>query len=370
MALLGIQTKMSSGELTEIKVGGILEGNKLVVKTDIDSAVALKADLTYVDAQLALKLNTPASYADFTAQSPAPSYLEGRLFYETEHHSLALFTDIVGVTHNLGQEFFLRVVNNTGAIITNGSVCRVIGEELASGFPEVILSLADTLSNAEVSGVATHDIPIGGQGFLARAGVIHGLDMNSYATGAPIYLSSTVPGGYTDTPTSIITKLGQVVKAGASGSMNIDITNTLSLPTAFGELNGNTTITSLTTSYQTFTGYDASESIIVTANPTTGTFVVPRDGKYRLTANVSVTVPTKASARSYTLQVYNATGAVSVKEYDIPIPRDTTEISRSFSVPVNMLATGVYSLRVLASESITPVTFTEVIMDIESIFIS
>lgn len=84
---------------------------------------------------------------------------EGRIYYDVNDHTLSFINDIPDSPLHIGEQMFLRVVNNSGSIIEVGSACRHNG--VAGGRPQVELALADTFLNASILGVAGHDIGIG-----------------------------------------------------------------------------------------------------------------------------------------------------------------------------------------------------------------
>ena len=131
-----------------------------------------------------------------------PSYVEGRLFYDNTDHALSYYNDSSQMTVNLGQEMVVRVRNNTGATIPNGSATYISG---ASGqTPTIVLARADSAITADtVIGIATTEILNNGFGYITTLGIVRGLDTSLAAEGSIIYLSPSVAGGYTTTrPTS------------------------------------------------------------------------------------------------------------------------------------------------------------------------
>jgi hypothetical protein len=168
-----------------------------------------------------------ADYIQFTTGAADPAHSEGLLFYDDDDKTVALHTSSSGVTLNLGQEIFLRVVNKTGSQIDNGDVVYL--DSAQGGRPTV--GLADNSSTAtsgKIIGVATHNIANNNNGFITTFGLVRGLDTDSYSPGDSLWLSST-PGKFTnvqdDAPAHAL-KVGHVVTSdGSDGIILVSILN-------------------------------------------------------------------------------------------------------------------------------------------------
>lgn len=108
-------------------------------------------------------------------------------------------SDIVGVTNQIGQETHVRVYNNTGSIIPDGSIVYVSGVNVGTGLPEVSLAIANNYAASRILGLATNAIGIGAIGIITREGVVHDLNTIAYNPGDYLYLSDTIPGAWTPT---------------------------------------------------------------------------------------------------------------------------------------------------------------------------
>lgn len=161
------------------------------------------------------------NYRDYKSIA-SPSYLEGRTFYSADDKALSLYTDIAGVTHNLGQEFFVRVKNNTGGTITNGNAVYINGVD--TDVPTINKAQADSVNTSVLLGLTTHDIDDGEQGFVTTEGLVKGLDTLSFSVGEVLYLSETVAGGWTNVSPPIRSIVGIVIKSHASDGI-ILVTN-------------------------------------------------------------------------------------------------------------------------------------------------
>lgn len=127
----------------------------------------------------------------------APAYQEGRLFYESSSHTLAYYNDNTQMTVNIGQEQIVRVRNQTGSTIPNGTVVYVNGA--TGNTPTISLALANAFSTSDIIGVTTTSITNNGFGYATINGLVNGLDTSAFADGTAVFLSPTTPGAYTAT---------------------------------------------------------------------------------------------------------------------------------------------------------------------------
>ncbi len=132
-------------------------------------------------------------------QNPAASAQTARMEWNTADDTLNLHHSD-GVTQQMGQELYGRILNNTGITIPNGSS---IGINPATN--SYVLFIANgTLSPITIVGVTTQDIPNGAFGRITVWGRVR--DINT--TGAPfgeawvagqiLYVSTTIAGGFTN----------------------------------------------------------------------------------------------------------------------------------------------------------------------------
>lgn len=173
----------------------------IAAASDSDTWSIVSADY-YTSAQTniainaATSANSPTAYQDFTSGLSNPAYTEGRVFWDSTNHTLAVYNDISAVTHQLGQEFYVRVINDSGSIITNGSPVEILSA--TSGFPTITLAQSD-ITTSHVLGIATYDIPDGSEGLVTLIGTISDMNTSAWSVGSALYLS-TNPGELTDTP--------------------------------------------------------------------------------------------------------------------------------------------------------------------------
>lgn len=89
-----------------------------------------------------------------------------------------------------------EVYNQTGATLTRGTIVYINGAH--GNLPTVTKALATgDATSAQTFGFVRDDITNNNNGFLVVVGKLSGLDTQAIPEGAQLYLSSTVPGGYT-----------------------------------------------------------------------------------------------------------------------------------------------------------------------------
>jgi lysophospholipase L1-like esterase len=125
-----------------------------------------------------------------------PSWQEGLIFYDSTNHTLVAYNDQSDVTQQIGQEFYLRIVNKTGVIIPNGSVVYVNGAQ--ENRPTVALAQANDPVKVLATGIATHDIAINQEGLITIKGTVNGIDTRAFTAGDFLYVSPSVAGGLTN----------------------------------------------------------------------------------------------------------------------------------------------------------------------------
>jgi len=157
-----------------------------------------------------------------------PPHLEGRLFYDNENHTLSLYNDEADVTLQLGQEQFLRVRNNTGATITNGTAVLITGSH-GNAAPTISGAIATSESLSQIVGLATHNIEDSSFGYVTTYGIVRNVDTSHYSTGDEIFLSATQIGsGVNVSPTipNYKVTIGHVIRShGSNGSVLVQVGN-------------------------------------------------------------------------------------------------------------------------------------------------
>jgi len=303
----------------------------------------------------------------FNKDTPTPPHVEGMLSYDSESHTHTSDNDIDDTTLNIGDEQRIRIINLSGVDIENGKPLRQTGVDATTGLPTVDLAQANTISNANVLCFSTHAITNGSQGVGVTEGLVNKVNTTSVSSGT-IYLSDSTPGEYTNTPPVIITMLGFVMASDEDdGIILVSISNTISFPTFFALLRIINDPYDLTTSYQDLINYQSDEKITLITDVLAGTISGFQGGFYRCTFNITITVPTSTSTRSFTVNIRDITSATDLITYIVPIPRDTTQVSRSFSVPFEIATNDSIIAQIKSDVVISGVTINSISFDVQSI---
>lgn len=137
-----------------------------------------------------------SSYIDLapTANGDAPAWLEGRVYYDVDQGSLIVYNDETEIALNVGQEFYVRSYNNSGATISNGTPVFISGSQ--GDYPYIWAASSATHSVDEydgnkILGVATHDIENNTAGYITENGLVRGIDLSAFNAGDVIYASSS-----------------------------------------------------------------------------------------------------------------------------------------------------------------------------------
>lgn len=178
-------------------------------------------------------LTNPVSFIEYQNSNPNPAYLEGRVFYDMDRNALSYYNNESDTTINIGQETVFEVSNTTGFLIPNGTAVRVQGS--VGGYPSILPALADDVSNANVAGVTTHDIPDGETGYLTIFGQVGGIDTSLFAAGDFLYLSASVQGELVNVEQEILSPVAQVLTVGVSGDIVVRPRGVINL-TAIGQV--------------------------------------------------------------------------------------------------------------------------------------
>ena len=158
----------------------------------------------------------------FTDYTPIthPAYQEGRLFYDSTHKTLNYYSDVDGVTHELGLEEHQRVYNNTGASIPKGTPLYFSGNYTGGSIDVPTVGLADATDvNAyNAQGLAAHDIDNNSYGYCIIAGQLHDVDTSALNAGTNFFVGLSAGAVQNSSPVypNFPMCLGWVVKSHAT----------------------------------------------------------------------------------------------------------------------------------------------------------
>lgn len=182
----------------------------------------------------AASLSTP-TISDYQAFTPtgAPTYTEGRVWYDSTAKALAYYNDSNGIKVHVGQDIIIKVINNTGSTIANGSPVYITGTSSGFSYPNVALARADVAATSAVIGLTNGSIANGATGYVTSQGGIDGVNTGSYTVGQVLYLSPYSAGQLMNTipPTGITVQVGVVSYVDSSaGKIYVKQTTPLAVP--------------------------------------------------------------------------------------------------------------------------------------------
>lgn len=132
----------------------------------------------------------------YSTVAGTPTYAEGRTYWDSTDHTLALMSDVNGATLQVGQENWVRVTNKTGSTLTDGAVVYVSGAQ--GNRPTAALADADIEVTAyNTLGVVTYDIANNAEGYVTTFGLVRNVNTSTFTAGDDLYVSPT-PGQLTN----------------------------------------------------------------------------------------------------------------------------------------------------------------------------
>jgi hypothetical protein len=208
------------------------------------------ANLTFDGTKLSTNTQGISNYGDYTAIS-TPSYSEGRMWYDTTAKALAYYNDVSSAVVHIGQDIQVKVINNTGSSIPNGSPVYVTGTSSGQTYPNIALAKADVASTAAVIGLTNGAIANGAIGYVTSSGGIDNVNTGTFTVGQVLYLSPFSAGQLQNTvpATGLIVQVGLVTYVNSStGKIYVKQTQPLNLATT----QGGTGLTSYTAGDMTY----------------------------------------------------------------------------------------------------------------------
>jgi hypothetical protein len=171
---------------------------------------------------------TGLTYVNFDVTQTGTTSDEGRLFWDFDNRTLSLGM-IGGPVQQIGQEQYYLVENQTGNVINDGSVVGAVGTTGASGRILVDKFIADgSIPVIATMGVLTQTLNNGDVGYVTSFGLVRNIDTTgipygeTWANGDILYISTTIPGGYTKVKPIvpyIDVIIALVIEAGVNGSI-------------------------------------------------------------------------------------------------------------------------------------------------------
>lgn len=212
-----------------ITSGSNAELNNLFVTNDITASVV---SASYID-------------LDVLSNGDIPSHKAGRIFFGEEDGTLEVYNEIADFTLQVGQENVVRVYNDSGVDILNGTPIRVSGSQgdRLKIFPATALNHTSSYDfENHIIGVATHNIGIGTEGYATTQGIVRGVATNTFSAGDILFLQTGSPATpsdyYRNTPPPFPYDIIQVGYVARSASVNGFIYVSTKEPTHFGNISG------------------------------------------------------------------------------------------------------------------------------------
>ena len=178
-----------------------------------------------------LTSDTVSNNLTFTPTT-APSYVEGELWYDSTQKALTYYNDVTNNQVHIGQEVQLKVINNTGSSIANGTPVYVTGTSSGQSYPNIALAQANSSGTSAVLGLTNGTIASGATGYVCTAGLLTPCNTGSFSVGQVLYLSPYSAGQLMNTvpPTGYAVQVGVVAYANSpNGSIYVKQTTPLAV---------------------------------------------------------------------------------------------------------------------------------------------
>ncbi len=352
MALQQLRDILNSGDILSAFFGGTDPEHEVLPKAGVETLItesaALPRDVT--------------TFIDKTGDEP--TWAEGHIYYANgDFNATGPYN---GNTLQLGKEQYIEVINNTGALIPNGSAVHQTGT--IGGVITVDLAQANAYSTAIVAGIATMDIADGTTGRITTFGSISGLDTSGFVEGNELYLSDTLAGGFTQIGPDIATVCARVLVSDAiSGKLFISIRSLISLPTVYGVMNNGTINGAFTANnYHTIEDYTSEASLGLPTNSVLGTITIPTQGTYQMIANIVANFDTIGNTKE-DIFIGLFEDGVLVHEIQDFLGKDSEAGSFYPTLKFDATAGAVYDIRIMCSLALNNVSFSLATFDITSI---
>jgi hypothetical protein len=186
----------------------------------------------------------------------APTYVEGDVWYDSTQKALTYYNDVTNNQVHIGQEVQLKVINNTGSSIANGTPVYVTGTSSGQSYPNIALAKADAVATSAVLGLTNGTIASGATGYVCTAGLLTPCNTGSFSVGQVLYLSPYSAGQMMNTvpPTGYAVQIGVVAYANTPNG-SIYVKQTTPLAVSASTITGTVAVNQGGTGVQTITGY-------------------------------------------------------------------------------------------------------------------
>jgi hypothetical protein len=262
--------------------------------------------------------DTIGTYLDHTAVA-APSYVEGRTWYDSTAHALAYYNDSSTATVHIGQDLQFKVINNTGSSIANGAPVYITSTSSGQTYPNIALAKADAAGTANVAGLTNGSIASGAIGYVTAQGVIDNVNTVTFTVGQVLYLSPYSAGQLMNTvpPTGIAVQVGIVSYVNSStGKIYVKQTTPLAVSASIltGQVaiaNGGTGASTKATAFNALSPMSAAGDVIYGGTSGAGTALPIGTAGQVLTVNSGATAPQWSTPTTGTVTSVSGTGTVN-----------------------------------------------------------
>lgn len=168
-----------------------------------------------IDDNVDVSGNLAAPTLDLDLTTP-PAYLEGRVYYDTETNSLAVYDNISNNAIYMNQNIYVFVENYTGSTIAKGKVISCAGFD-TDGTPYVVLASNNDSGRMPAIGITMESMAPGERGKAIIHGYLHDINTAGLTTNAEIYVGTE--GAFTEerpTGSAIFQIVGKVGKVSST----------------------------------------------------------------------------------------------------------------------------------------------------------
>ena len=255
---------------------------------------------------------------DFTSTT-APSYLEGRVWYDSTEKALAFYNDSSALAVHVAQDLIVKVINNTGSTIANGSPVYITSTSSGQTYPNVALAKADVAATSSVIGLTNGAIANGAIGYVSAQGLIDNVNTGTFTVGQVLYLSPYSAGQLMNTipPTGITVQVGVVSFVNSStGKIYVKQTTPLAVPASIitGQVavaNGGTGQSTASAAFNALSPLTTAGDTLYGGTSGAGTRLAIGTAGQVLTVNAGATAPQWSTPTTGTVTSVSGTGTVS-----------------------------------------------------------
>lgn len=229
-------TTRAANEVLVVNAGNTAWVNDLLVNANIDGAAAiayskLNLAVSIVNADIAVGANIDAaklgtgvvSTTEFNFLNGVASQLAG--ISDTAIITNKTLDSFTNMNHADTQH--LNAQNESGVLITKGTIVYISGYDNPSDLPLILPTDANSAATMPAVGIVTADIADGTDGDVTLDGVLIGVVTTGFTVGDTLYVSETT-GAYTNvrpTGTALVQNIGTVLKVAGAGAGRIKVTS-------------------------------------------------------------------------------------------------------------------------------------------------